>query len=91
MLAVASSDGRVYLHGAKKYDLLRIIETPTRNCSVTKIDFSCDALLLRLCTSFDQLYYCTVQNGDLQSNPTAVRDQAWLDPTCPFTWFAQGG
>ncbi len=90
ILAVASSDGRVYIHGAKKYDLLKVVETPTRNCSVSSIDFSADATLLRICTNFDQLFYCTVQTGELNSNPTVVRDQVWLEASCPFTWFAQG-
>lgn len=90
LIAVASTDGRVYIHGTKKYDLLRVLETPTRNCSITKVDFSKDGSLVRMCTNFDQLFFSTVQNGDFISNPTVVRDQTWLDPTCPFTWLAQG-
>lgn len=90
LLAVASSDGRVYLHGTKKYDLVRIIETPTRHCSVTSVDFSRDSATLRICTNFEQLFFANVQNGDFISNPTLVRDHAWHEPSCPFTWFAQG-
>lgn len=90
LLAVASSDGRVYLHGTKKYDLLRVIETPSRNCAVSRIDFSHDSSTLRICTNFDQLFFAAVQTGDFVPNPTLVRDHKWHDPTCPFTWFAQG-
>lgn len=90
LMAVASTDGRVYIHGTKKYDLHRVLESPTRNCAITKVDFSADASLVRMCSNFDQLFFGSVQSGDFISNPTAVRDQAWLDPTCPFTWLAQG-
>jgi WD40 repeat protein len=90
LLAVASSDGRVYVHGTKKYELHRVIETPTRNCAITKIDFSADGTTLRMCTNFDQLYYCTVQNGELITNPTLVRDHLWRDPSCPFSFASQG-
>lgn len=89
-LAVASSDGRVYLHDTKKFTLLRTMEMPTRNCSVTRIDFSLDAATLRVCTSFDQLLFVAVASGDFIPTPTLVRDVAWHDPTCPFTWLAQG-
>jgi hypothetical protein len=90
MMAVASTDGRVFLHGTKKYDLLNVIEMPTRNCAVTRIDFSKDASTLRVCTSLDQLLFCNIENGDFISNPTAVRDVKWLQTTSPFAWFAQG-
>lgn len=90
VLAVASSDGRVYLHTTKKYDLFKVIETPSRHCSVTHIDFSQDASTLRICTNFEQLFFAAVQTGDFISNPTMVRDHLWHDPTSPFTWFAQG-
>ena len=90
MLAVGSSDGRVYLHTTKKYDLFKVIETPSRHCSVTHIDFSQDASTVRICTNFEQLFFATVQTGDFISNPTLVRDLHWHDPTCPYTWFAQG-
>ena len=90
VLAVASSDGRVYIHGTKKYDLLMTVEVPTRTCSITKIDFSVDGTTLRMGTNYDQLFYCTLQGGELINDPSLVRDQAWLNPSCPFAWFSQG-
>lgn len=90
MMAVASIDGRVYLHGTRKYDLLKVIETPSRGCAVTKVDFSKDFSTIRMSTNLDQLFFATTQNGDFISNPTLVRDLVWYQKSCPFSWFSQG-
>lgn len=90
IMAVASTDGRIYIHGTRKYDLLRVVEMPTRGCAVTKVDFSADGAALRACTNLDQLFYCNTQNGDFISNPTLLRDQSWLQHSSPFAWLAQG-
>lgn len=95
-VALASSDGRVYIHCTKKFDLLRSIETPVRYCSITKIDFNKDASILRMCTNFDQLFYCRLESAGgtnkntIETNVTSIRDEEWLQPTCPFTFFNQG-
>ena len=91
IMAVASSDGRVYIHGTKKFELLRTIETPVKNCSITKIDFTMDATILRMCTNFNQLFYYNLEgSGSIMSNATIVRDKTWLQPTAIFTWESQG-
>lgn len=89
-MAVASIDGRVYLHGTRKYDLLRVIEVPSRGSAITRVDFSRDGSVLRMSTNIDQLFFCTVQTGEFIANPTVVRDVKWHQNTCCFTWFSQG-
>lgn len=90
LLVVASIDGRVYIHSTRKYDLLKVVELPSRTSAITRVDFSRDASTLRMSTNLDQLFYCNTESGDFISNPTAVRDVTWYQNTCSFAWFSQG-
>ena len=91
IMAVASSDGRVYIHGTKKFELLRTIETPVKNCGITKIDFTMDGIILRMCTNFNQLFYYNLEgSGSIMSNASFLRDKTWLQPSAIFTWESQG-
>jgi WD40 repeat protein len=92
VVALASSDGRVYIHGTQKFELRFTVQTPMRSCCITQIDFSADASLLRLSTDLSQLFFYSLQAGDMVNNPTEVRDVQWAmgGGSVSFTWQTQG-
>jgi len=90
IVAMASADSRVYLHSARDYAHLSTIDTPSKTCAVTRVDFSLDGLLLRLSTSLDELFHFTIETREVITAPLAVRDVHWTSNNCPYTWFSQG-
>lgn len=94
-LAVASHDGKLYLHDASNYTLLQTIEIPTKNVGITRFDFSTDSQVVRLSTTAEELFYFKIGSGEdrvveMLTTPSAVRDIAWSTTTCPYTWLTMG-
>jgi microtubule-associated protein-like 6 len=89
-LAFSSQDGKVYLHDATSYALIKAIAIPSKNVGVRRIDFSEDGSVIRLATSADELFHYTVSTGEIISLAATVRDMKWATCNCPYTWFSQG-
>ena len=89
-LAVASRDGKIYLHDGGSYALLRVLDTPSKDCAVTRIDFSLDSSVLRACTTTDELFYFMTSNASLIASGMTVRDTDWCTNTSHFGWMVKG-
>ena len=94
MVAIASFDGKVYIHRSSNYALVRTLSMPSKGCAVTRIDFSLDlnwaTLKIRVATSLDELFHFTASNGEVITAPLAVRDVVWASATCTYKWMSQG-
>ena len=89
-LAIASYDGKVYLHNSVTYNLVKELEAPSKNCGILKVDFSFDSKIIRLATSLNELLFFTVADSELILSPNATRDIVWYSTTVPYSWLTQG-
>jgi WD40 repeat protein len=89
-LAIASIDGKVYLHDGNNYSFQRTVEMPSKASTVKAIDFSDDSDFLRISTNQEELYYFSMAAGEMIASPASVRDVKWASHNCPFTWLSQG-
>jgi WD40 repeat protein len=89
-LAIASRDGRVYLHDSKTFSLLKTLVPLVRRCISSLIDFSVDGNVIRHATATDELFYFDSSSGDLISSTSSTRDLEWATNSCTQTWFSQG-
>jgi len=88
ILAVASEDGKIYLHETTKNFTLRGI--CTLNDVVSHIDFSVDGGTIQ-CTSEDkELQFVNVEDASLNPSAASCKDHHWLTWTCPYGWPVQG-
>jgi len=90
IFVMLSVDGKVYVHDARTYKLLRSVSLPTRSRALTRVDFSEDGTMLRVATDGDELIHFKTIDGEVIPTPNAVRDVAWKTRTCPNTWLTQG-
>ena len=60
MFAIASMDGKVYIHNSEKYNLIRTIDLPVKKTGVTNVDWSDDCEIIRVKTVKDELFNFTV-------------------------------
>ena len=90
IMAVASNDGKVYLHAAVDFNFLATLENPSRNISVLRVDFSEDSVYLRAATVNLDLLHFKVADGTIIDVGTNVRDVIWATTTCPYTWLTHG-
>ena len=70
VFVMLSVDGKVYLHDAKSYKLIRSISIPTRSRALTRVDFSDDGTLLRVATDGDELMHLKTIDGEVIPTPT---------------------
>lgn len=90
-IAFAAGDGRVYLHESNShYPFVVSIETPAKNCSISRIDFSVDSKCLRMATSSRELFYYHLDQQCLVSSPMTLRDVQFHLPGVPYSWTTQG-
>ena len=87
-LAIASEDGKVYLHDANDYSLKTMCQKTGSN--VIAFDFSSDASTLQLTTSADELLFYSARTGEPISSNASVRDVDWATISCPLGWHVQG-
>ena len=79
--AVASEDGRVYIHEAHDYSLRTVCaKAPS---PVKTLDWSADGKYLQGVTRAMDLAYFDVSNGKPLSTPAIVRDAQWATTTVP--------
>lgn len=101
LLAVASLDGRVFLHDGTSFAYKSVFSIPTTNSgndsnteniksAVTRIDFSNDARHLRIVTASHELFYYSIESEMLIDAPMVVRDVIWDQISCPYHWMTQG-
>ena len=89
VLLFASADGKVYLHDAISYELLRTIAAPSGS-SITHIDLSREGIFVRLTTADEELFDAKVKDGSIAANPILTQDVVWSSYHCPYYWQTQG-
>lgn len=90
LVAISSSDGRVYLHESRGLEFLRTIETTSKSSVIRATDFSSDGQLLRLGTNTDEVFYFSIESNSLVTSASHVKDVQWTNPTVPYSWNFQG-
>ena len=86
--AVASEDGRVYIHEANDYSLRTVCaKSPS---PVKTMDWSTNGKYLQGVTRAMDLVYYDVTNGKPLSTPAIVRDAEWSTTTVPVGFSVQG-
>jgi microtubule-associated protein-like 6 len=88
-IALASMDGRVYIHDARKYNLVKNIETPNGE-PILRVDWSHDAMHIRVGTTARELYVYTTDDLIPSATPALVRDLKWSSNHCPYAWLTKG-
>ena len=94
VMAVASYDGRVYLHaaagGGSTFDFIATLDNPSKNIGALRVDFSEDGAFIRTATAnLDLLHFATADRTIIDVG-TNVRDVTWASTTCPYTWLTHG-
>jgi WD40 repeat protein len=90
LVAMASNDGRVYLHDSKGLEYMHVVETSSKTGSIRAVDFSSDSKLLRIATNLNELFFYVIETKTFVTNASQVRDVEWAKPTVPFAWNNQG-
>jgi WD40 repeat protein len=90
MIAMGSREGKVFLHGADNYSLIRTLQLPARRLDYCKFDFSLTGEYVRVATSSEDLFYYGIEDGNQITTTTATRDLHWFTCSCPLTWLSQG-
>jgi microtubule-associated protein-like 1/2 len=90
VIAMGSKEGKVFLHAADNYSMLRSLQLPARRLEYCKIDFSSNGESIRAGTSSEDMFYFSVADGHQITASTATRDLTWHSCTCPLTWLSQG-
>jgi microtubule-associated protein-like 6 len=86
--AVASEDGRVYIHDASDYALRTVCsKLPT---AVKTLDWSLDSKYLCGVTKGLDLVYLDAASGKPLTTPAIVRDASWATATVPVGFHVQG-
>lgn len=86
LVAIASSDGRVYLHESRGLEFLRTIETTSKSSVIRAVDFSSNGKLLRLGTNTDEVFYYEIESSSFVTSASNVKDIQWTNPTVPYSW-----
>ncbi|CAE7834182.1 Eml6, partial [Symbiodinium microadriaticum] len=101
LLAVASRDGKIYLHDCQsdsslqQYKLLNVINMPSKECFATHLDFSANSTILRVSSSTCDLLHFDLgsypHSEDVQVIPLAatVRDEKWSTNNVPYGWMVK--
>jgi WD40 repeat protein/Ca2+-binding EF-hand superfamily protein len=88
-LAVGIQDGSIYLYSVNDdYELIARCSRHTR--SIIGIDFSKDGEFIRSNSIDGELYYFNVDDGEYQSNVSAMRDILWATQSCVYSWHSKG-
>lgn len=90
LVAVASNDGRVYLHESRGFEFVRAVETTSKACSIRAVDFSSDGKVIRIGTNSDELFFYNIESSSLMTSATSVKDVVWSKPSVPYAWNFQG-
>ena len=90
IFAVASRDGKVYIHESSQYTLLRTMELSQKDAGVTRIDFNVGGTTIRMSTTNDDLFSYYVNDGLIVASPAIVRDEQWKTTQCPYGWMVKG-
>jgi WD40 repeat protein len=93
VFAVASKDGRVFIHDADNYVLKYAIELPSLKAQAAfpiRVDFSMDSSVIRISTSNFELHNYQLENRQLIPSANTVRDFIWQSNTSTFAWMYKG-
>jgi WD40 repeat protein len=90
VIAMASMDGKVFIHDALTYALKRTLFPKARKCTMGVVDFSEDGTALRYAPNHEELFYYDVGSGEAITTTSMTRDILWDTYSCPYTWTTQG-
>ena len=90
LIALASFDGKVYIHNAASYALQKTVELPVKMSKVKSVDFSEDSNTLRIAANDSELYLYSLTDQALLSQSVVARDTEWFTHSCPYSWNCQG-
>jgi WD40 repeat protein len=90
IVAIASRDGRVYLHETGQHSLLRVMELAQKDAGVSRIDFNTAGTMVRICTTNDDLFAYMVIDGLIVASSSVVRDEIWKTNNSPYGWMVKG-
>jgi WD40 repeat protein len=90
LLAIASDDGRIFIHETSKFELAATCVSSGSGSSITHIDFSDDGLILQATTVDEELLFFNTTDGSQILQSTSVRDVDWHTHSCVFGWNLQG-
>ena len=90
LVAISSSDGRVYLHESRGLEFLRAIETTSKSSVIRTTDFSSDGKMLRMGTNTDEVFYYDIESSSFVTSASHTKDIQWTNPTVPYSWNFQG-
>lgn len=90
LLAMASSDGKLYLQNANSYELLKTIDVISSGGKLNAIDFSEDSSYIRIAANNDELFYFSVESSEVFQSPHAVKELEWNTYNVAFNYYAKG-
>lgn len=90
IVAIASRDGKIYLHETGKYTLLRTMELAEKEHGITRFDFNVSGTYIRMSTTNDDLLSYAVNDGLIVASPAIVRDETWKTTQNPYGWMTKG-
>lgn len=90
IVAIASRDGKIYLHETGKYSLLRAMELSEKDHGVTRFDFNVSGTYIRMSTTNDDLFNYAVNDGLIVASPAIVRDEIWKTTQSSYGWMTKG-
>jgi WD40 repeat protein len=90
IVAIASKDGKVYLHETSRYSLIRTMELADKEQGISRIDFNMSGAYIRICSTGEDLYNYAVADGLIVASPGIVRDESWKSNNSPYSWMIKG-
>ena len=90
LIAMGSKEGKVFIHSAENYSLLRTLQPAARRLDNCLFDFSSNGEVIRVACSTDDLTYFGAHDGTQITLSTSTRDLLWNSSSCPLTWLSQG-
>jgi WD40 repeat protein len=90
LFAYSSVDGRVYIHTSDNFQLMKMVEIPSKLTPLENIDFSVDEGYVRFSSKEEDLYVFSIAENELIASPMTTKDVAWASYNVPYAWETQG-
>ena len=88
MIAMASQDGRIYIHDSTNFELK--VVTQKVNSPISMLDFDTTGSYIQCNTSDWQLLFFATEDGKAVTSNAKLRDTQWDTQTCILGWNVQG-
>lgn len=88
IVAVAGMDGRVLLVHPESLQTLYTLDAQSLRPAL-RVDVSMDTMYVRVRYQPDRMVYFNVARGEIEANPSVVKDTAWASHAVPYSWNVQ--